>query len=739
MTPCLHRSSQLNRETTTLIWFDPEIENQHRLMTNLRIINDYVLIYTKLEECKSYIQSVKNEKIFLILPTTCATVILPSIINVKQLDRVFLFCKNSESNSYLKDKYSSKIAGVFTNQHELENSLQHNLGMSNKQVETFSFYDQNQKVSVDLSERTAEFLWTQLFHHAVRCLPSTKEAQQEMINICRQYYQGNEHELKVIKQFEKSYTKDDCIHWYTQETFVYKMVNKALRTGDIEQLYLFRFYVNDLSSELLSEFNKRNNDVETNNNNIVYRGTCLTQTDFEQFQSNEGKLIAINGYLSASRLKEIAEEFVLSAKRKDCVSVLFEIDCDDENNCAIFADIAKFSVHPREQEVLFDLGAVFKIESVRQDKHMSIIHLSSTSEGRDIAREYINEAKKDMPGNSEMIFFGFLLTRLGYYDKAETYFQHLIKDLGKENLAHVHNQLGLVLRAKAEFNRAMGHFYEAYSLMKKSGKRDMAYVLRNIGEIFIEQREFSKAIDYCNQAMSIFKELDETDYLNLAHCLQSIGSSYFGQQLFDEALEQYQESLNMKQICLPENHIYIAETLNSIGLVYFAMKSIERAFQYYLSSLEMYEKILPENHLELAHVLHNIADCFLKQNQIDKALRHYELALKIKQKSLHSEHPSIASTLNQMSTIFSLKDDKEKALELCLKALNIREQILSFNHPDLAVSYFNTGLRYESVKNYFLSLEYFEKALEIRSRILSRDDPLRKQTEKHILRLKQKL
>jgi hypothetical protein len=115
-------------------------------------------VYTNYEECISYIESVKNENIFLVISGTWATFVLSSIINLKQLEVVYIFDTDREQYLYLMEKFS-KISGIFIDYRELASSIRKNLYLLHKQVETFSFYDQNQKVSMNLSERTAEFLW----------------------------------------------------------------------------------------------------------------------------------------------------------------------------------------------------------------------------------------------------------------------------------------------------------------------------------------------------------------------------------------------------------------------------------------------------------------------------------------------------------------------------------------------------------------------------------------------------
>jgi hypothetical protein len=96
-----------------------------------------------------------------------------------------------------------------------------------------------------------------LFNDVILRLPSNDEAKQQMINACRSYYRGNDKQLQLIDEFEKFYSSEECIRWYTRETFVYKMVNKALRTEDVQQLHTFRFFIGDLSSSLAREYKKR--------------------------------------------------------------------------------------------------------------------------------------------------------------------------------------------------------------------------------------------------------------------------------------------------------------------------------------------------------------------------------------------------------------------------------------------------------------------------------------------------
>ena len=95
----------------------------------------------------------------------------------------------------------------------------------------------------DLSKQSSDFLWLQLFHDVILHLPRDEQAKKQMIDACRHYYQNNLKELKLIDEFEQKYQSKEAIHWYMKNSFLRKMINKALRTEDINQLYILRYFL----------------------------------------------------------------------------------------------------------------------------------------------------------------------------------------------------------------------------------------------------------------------------------------------------------------------------------------------------------------------------------------------------------------------------------------------------------------------------------------------------------------
>src|SRR5205823_6446303 len=99
--------------------------------------------------------------------------------------------------------------------------------------------------------------------------------------ICRNYYRGNLKELENINEFEETYKSNDAIFWYTRQSFVYRLVNKALRTEDYEALLIFRFFIIDLCENLRIKYIDLKHRQEQEGSSIVisYRGLKLSPSE----------------------------------------------------------------------------------------------------------------------------------------------------------------------------------------------------------------------------------------------------------------------------------------------------------------------------------------------------------------------------------------------------------------------------------------------------------------------------
>ena len=72
----------------------------------------------------------------------------------------------------------------------------------------------------------------------------------ELIALCKEEYSDNTNELRVIDEFDEDYSPKRSLWWYTRNSFLSRILNKALREQNIDLLYRFRFSISDLQYQL---------------------------------------------------------------------------------------------------------------------------------------------------------------------------------------------------------------------------------------------------------------------------------------------------------------------------------------------------------------------------------------------------------------------------------------------------------------------------------------------------------
>lgn len=87
-------------------------------------------------------------------------------------------------------------------------------------------------------------------------LPNPPDYLQRLITFLKEYYKGIQIQLDKIEDFAKNYRSEYAIQWYTTDTFVYRLLNRALRQYNIEVLFLFGFIIKDIQKQLKEEHAK---------------------------------------------------------------------------------------------------------------------------------------------------------------------------------------------------------------------------------------------------------------------------------------------------------------------------------------------------------------------------------------------------------------------------------------------------------------------------------------------------
>ncbi|CAF0902157.1 unnamed protein product, partial [Didymodactylos carnosus] len=750
--PAVSVNSTVNREDITILWVGslPKSYSKEKLTKRLQKINSSVKIYDEniglsdgqsassaadscMKDSLDYIQLLEKEKAVIILSSSNQMTLelvkdyLAEVNQKRQTASILVFdtkehTDNLNYTSYSKVSHFMRLDKLLIETEEQIKSMIH-------EALAFSLFDKKQRATKDLTKESASFLWFQVLVDTLKKMPKHKNSLKEMLNMCRSYYIKQKTNYAAdIAEFDRDYRPDDAIKWYTKETFLYKLLNKALRTEDVNALYLFRTFIVDLCDQLEEKFKTlKQTEVEL----TLYRGQYMSENEIDKLQHNQHSLISTNGFFSTTRGKDIAMSFANKHNcRTDVTSVLFEIRASTKLKKVVFADIAAIGAFDYEKEVLFSIGAVFLIDEVFYDTRDKIykVHMTATDDGSKSLR-LINRGTE----SGTRILFGELLLDMGKYTDSQQYFENLRAKMNADDVesANIYHNLGRAYGYKGEYDKALNNFKRAYEIRQKTLSKDdylLADTLNSIGVIYSEKGEYEKARKKFNDALEMQKKYpsDDTEakMLHISQSLSNIGSIHFLKGEYDKALEFQETSISERKKLLGEDNLLLAENYSSIGGIHHAKGEFDKATESYNEALKIGEANLPSNHPSIALNYQAIGKVLHENGRYEEALMYYNLALNIRTEALGRNHSSVASVYKSIGGVYLDKGAYAQALTQYVRARDICMTTLSENHPSTGDCYHSLGMLCERQEHFAEALAHYTKAREILSKLLPVDHPL---------------
>lgn len=750
-----------NLEDFTIVWLDKNADPVQFDKTRLRELINYCQIFCNMEDCLAYIHAASLEKIFFIVSGSLGQEIVPIVHDLSQVTFMYIFCADPMKHIEWTKTFN-KIQGIFTAEEPLLTKLTKDVALLSNQLSSFNvfsvtksdYYDRSIK---DLNQEQATFMWFQLLIETLILLPRNSKAKYQMLDECRQYYANNKSEEKKINDFANEYAPKSAISWYTRDSFLYRLLNRALRTENIDDIFKYRFFIADLHqqiNELHHDFIKK--CAVSNENEIltVYRGQSMYASEFKKIEDNIGGFISINTFFSTTTSSAIAAGFVGDGSGRPLLeTVMFEIDVDTRKTSKPFANIQSLSMMQNENEIIFSIGTTFQIVSVELVTdvlwHVKLFLSEKNDEQLKDVYSYLQNDFTISPPSLKTL--GDFLNQMGEYEKAEHYYRLMINELSERNedIIDIYNAIGVTYYERGLNNDAMKYYQDALD-MRPSNYETLATTHINIGSLERQQCQYDAALKHYQQAVEIIESNSSKSNLLLAGVFLNIGNIYDRQGDYRISLEYYKKSLDTARSILPKYHPFFVTLHNNIGAVYDNLADYPLALDNFDGALTISQKILPANHSSLVPIYVNIGDvcrvlcsyakaleCFDKALQIElrssplnqdivatiynnigltlhssssfvKALVHFEKA-----QELATDPKILMSIYNNRGTTFMFLKNHEKAIENLEKAVELKMKYLDERHPSLATTYHNLAALYQTVQDYPNALKYSKKTLEI--------------------------
>ena len=579
-----------HNEDFILIWLDKENRNNAISVALLRpVIND-ILTYTSSNDCYDYISKVKDERIFFIVSDSLGQEIIPHIHNFLQINSIYLFSAEKECQGQWAKAFR-KVKGIYRRMDELCKQLREDTHLSEQHLSLrFNIAGNVALAGNHQNKQEASFMYGELLQDTLMMLNDGDEHQ--LAEFCRPHYDGNTSEMRNIDELESTYDQYSPVWWYTRHTFVYKMLNKALRDQHIETLYAFRQFMSDLFEEL----HKLCKNSVDQGSITLYRGQAMPNEQFEQLKTNEGGLLSIGSFLSTSSDVNVGLAFTGGYDGTTPVLMVIEVDLSLRGSRA-YADIDHLSNFAgQENEWLFSPGSAFRIRRVERNNQSDgiwYVHLTLTNQCDVQLRELMMHISVSIENRNQM----------GQWKAAER--------------------------------------FSLIALKVEHGRMGCAKLLQKLGWIYQEQNELDQALEYFQQSVRIWQEHDSGGCLALSQIYINIGSVFWLRKDLDVALEYHHRALSMGPLSNTFAKETIANAYNNIGVVLEFQGKYAEALEYKMKTRDIWIEILPSTHPALGTSYHNIAHSLFKLGRLAEAMDYQEKAVKIDIQSLPANHSQV--------------------------------------------------------------------------------------------------
>lgn len=626
-----------------LIWVDSNINPTRKdcqdTLIQLRSIVNEVQLCTSSDQCIRFLKDINDEKVFVIISGALGKHLVPVIHGMTKVNTIYIFCANKTLHEQWTKDWS-KVGGVFTSIKSICESLKKTARVCDQDSVTISFAPKSiisAATELDKQQRDQlepSFMYSLLFKEIILDMNEDEaKSVKELVACCR-----NQGIPEVqLKYFQEQFHKKSPVWWYTEEIFLYGMLNKALRTLDMENMTKMGFFIRSLHQQLTQLHREQAN---TNKNEFtVYRGQGLSKKDFERLCDTVDGLLAFNNFLSTSKDKNVALNFVLLAlaKEKDNIGVIFlmKIDPTKMLSSTPFAQIDNYSAVSSEQEILFTTHTVFRIGKIKQSVNNSRlweVELSITDENDPQLTNLTYRMKEEIQGSTGWYRLGKLMLKVGHFTQAEELYNELLKTVKND--------------------------------------RDKAHIFSELGRVKGQQGDHEQEITYYEKSLEIYRKLLPANHPNLSALYNNIALAYNKMGLHQKALGFYEKIIEIDKNTSPTNHLDLAKSYSNIGQVYKNLNDYSKALDYYEKARQIYDKNLPSNHPDLAITYNKIGSLYTNIDDHAKALTYYEKAEKIYEKTLPVNHPDFATLYNNIGLVYDSMNNYKKALEFLEKALS---------------------------------------------------------------------
>ena len=530
-----------------------------------------VEVFTNSNACIDFLRDVSQDIVFVVVSAFLARDLVPQIHSMPQVSNIYISCSNPESDNAWTEEWP-KIKVVCTTTESICKALQKSIRPYNHESTPMSFVPSDVCIyAANLDQLEPSFMYTQLFKGILLEMEPGENARKDMVVYYREQKKTQPPELRMIDEFDRDYRPDKAIWWYTRECFIYGMLNHALRLLESDIIVDMGFFIHDLHQQIeqlhREQFGQYDGEVFR-----VFRGQGLSTADFEKLEKIQGGLLSFNSFVSASTAPDMPKfRAESSSQAADEVGILFVMTIDPTLLSTPFANVVEQSYFGDEDEILFSMHSVFRVEQVKSldsGDRLFEVRLRLTTDDDPQLRLLRDWMVEEVASLTIWDRLGHLLIKVRQLDRAEELYSRLISQNESEaKKARYNHQLGYIKDDQGDRKSALSYYETCLATEQGSlpaNHPDLARSYNNIGSVYADLGEYSQALFYHEKCLDIQQQQKSlpTNHPTLAASYNNIASVHHNMGEYSKALSYYEKCRDIQQQSLPANHPDLASLYN---------------------------------------------------------------------------------------------------------------------------------------------------------------------------------
>ena len=748
-----------------IVWLDCNVNEvdhaYHNSLTRLQHLASSVHTFTEGSDCLEYLTtSTSNEKMLMIISQESLPLIWSRVRSLSQIHSFYIISPNGERKAPLLDQPDRRVKGIFSKIQSIYGSVKRDNVPYFPDSLVMSIIPSGRYTKKDFSHLNQLFVHWMLVKMIIRDLQFDRDSEiqavKELAAMCRAKEFANEHESKIIDEFEQNYHLHSPVWWYTRDYFIAPMLNQALLTRDIEVIMRMSFFIKGLFQQMESAHFDAQKKARLPK--FAYLSQHVSNDDFEKIKNTEGNLLSVNNFFKADPNYQASLNLVRSIQSNQAgVSLLFAMKVDSKYPSNQYISLEKVSYSPEQGRFfLFSMHSVFRITAIKLlEEGIYRIDLLLTASKDEQIVSLTHLLREETRTTHAWFKLAQLMSIVKDYTHANEIYLILFDYAENDPLkmALIYNEIGLLHDEQGDYASALMYYQKALDIRQQELPPDhfsLSVSYNNIGEVQRQLGDYFNALDNHRKTLLIKQKILPPNDPSLATTYNNIGLTSESLGEFASALSFYQKALDIKQQTLPADHPDLAITYNNVGELHrlmgnfpAALTNLEQAMHIRLKKYRPNDSSLavPYNNLGLIHgdlgnystalsciqlpslAFDNMGDIQLQLGEYANALASYQKALKVQEKVFGGNHPGVATTYTHIGTVHQEMGHYSKALSFYERAVEIRLKTVPAAHHSLGTCYNNIGHFSQLMGKNSTALEYYRKTLKLQKKALQHDHP----------------